>query len=263
MISLLIMKFKYLILALLPLGLAACQSSDIQKIGDSVVSVLQQQNPTKTLSAYDWYLNTGHETPMVIKFDAQGRLGISTTCNNLMGSWKIDSNQLVIGTLASTMKGCNDKAIQQERLAGQIFDKASIPMLLDVKDINAPTLTLISTNGQRYVFTGKMTPETEYQSQGETMFLEVSPETKSCTGVAPQTCLQVKEIKYNEQGLKTHQDQNWSLFYDNIEGYQHTPKERQVIRVKRYTIKNPAADQSKYAYVHDMTIEREAVKGSL
>ena len=32
---------------------------------------------------------------------------------------------------------------------------------------------------------------------------------------------------------------------------------------KRYEIKNPAADQSKYAYVQDMIIEREAIKGSL
>ena len=35
------------------------------------------------------------------------------------------------------------------------------------------------------------------------------------------------------------------------------------MRVKRYEIANPAADQSKYAYIQDMIIEREAVKGLL
>ncbi|HAB42517.1 MAG TPA: hypothetical protein DCE70_02950, partial [Acinetobacter sp.] len=50
---------------------------------------------------------------------------------------------------------------------------------------------------------------------------------------------------------------------DQIEGFQHTPNERQIIRVKRYEIKNPAADQSKYAYIFDMAVERETVKGTL
>ncbi|ANF81387.1 hypothetical protein A3K93_03715 [Acinetobacter sp. NCu2D-2] len=257
------MKIKYLILALLPLGLAACQSSDMQTFGDNVVTILQQQNPSKTLNAYDWHLDTGASKHMVLKFDNEGRFSVSTTCNTLGGSWKVESNQLVVGQLMSTMIGCNDQAMQQEKLAGQLFEQKAIPLFLDVKDANAPTLTLMSSNGQRYVFTGKMTPETKYQGQAETIFLEISPQTKSCTGVAAQTCLQVKEIKYNEQGLKTYQDQNWSLFYDTIEGYTHSPNERQIIRVKRYTIKNPAADQSKYAYVYDMAVEREAIKGSL
>ena len=34
------MKLKYLAIVLFPLALAACQSSDIQKVGDLAVSVL-------------------------------------------------------------------------------------------------------------------------------------------------------------------------------------------------------------------------------
>ena len=37
------MKFKYLALAVLPLALAACQSGDIQKLGDTAVKVLQHK----------------------------------------------------------------------------------------------------------------------------------------------------------------------------------------------------------------------------
>mgnify|MGYP000013429545 CR=1 FL=1 len=37
------MKLRYLTIALFPLTLAACQSGDIQKLGDTAVKVLQQQ----------------------------------------------------------------------------------------------------------------------------------------------------------------------------------------------------------------------------
>ncbi len=256
------MKLKYLILALLPLGLAACQSSDMQKFGDNVVTILQQQNPSKTISAYEWHLDTGAAKHMIAKFDAEGRFSVATTCNTLGGAWKVDSNQLVIGNLMSSMMACSNEAMKQEQLAGQIFNK-TVPFVLETANANAPTLTLMTTNGQRYVFTGKMTPETQYQGQADTIFLEISPQTKQCTGVARQTCLQVKEIKYNESGVKTQVDKDWTLFYDQIQGFQHSPNERQIIRVKRFVIKNPAADQSKYAYIYDMAVEREAIKGSL
>lgn len=254
------MKLKFIVLALLPLSLAACQSNDIQKVGDLAVTVLQQQNASQTLSAYDWQLDTGANKPMVVHFDAEGRFSVSTTCNTVIGSWKAASNILETGKMMSSLMACSNEAMKQEGLAGQIFDSAKIPFVLNTSNVNAPTLTLTANNGQRYVLTGKMTPETKYQGQAETIFLEISPQTQSCTGVAAQTCLQVKEIKYNQQGLKTHHDEKWSLFYDQIEGFTHSPNERQVIRVKRFTVPNPAADQSKYAYIYDMAVERETVK---
>jgi hypothetical protein len=56
-----------------------------------------------------------------------------------------------------------------------------------------------------------MTAEAKYQSEGKIVFLEISPQTKSCTGVAPQTCMQVREIKYDDKGIKTYADKNWSF----------------------------------------------------
>lgn len=258
------MKLKYLAIALFPFALAACQSSDIQKVGDLAVSVLQQQNADKTLTSYTWSAQTENANrPITLHFDDKARLGISTSCNSISTSWKVENNTITTGNMASTMMGCGDDAMKQERFAGSLFSERKAPFVLNLDDVQKPTLTIIAANGEKVVFTGKMTPEVKYQTQGETIFLEVNPKTVQCQGVAPQTCLQVREIKYNEQGIKTQADQNWSNFYDAIEGYEHNPNERQVIRVKRYEIKNPAADQSKYAYVHDMTIEREAVKGSL
>ena len=58
---------KFLAIALFPLTLAACQTADLQKAGDLAVSVLQQQNASKTLSSYQWSTNTGSEKPLVLK----------------------------------------------------------------------------------------------------------------------------------------------------------------------------------------------------
>lgn len=258
------MKLKYLAIALFPLALAACQSSDIQKAGDLAVSVLQQQNADKTLASYQWSTTTENAPkPLVLNFLENGTLGISTSCNSMSTQWKVEHNTLVTGNIASTMMACPDNAMKQEGLASSLFSDRKTPFVLNTTDPQNPTLTIISATGEKLVFTGKLTPETQYNSQGETIFLEVSPETKQCTGVAPQTCLQVREVKYDEKGLKTQVDKDWTLFYDQIEGFNHTPAERQIIRVKRFERKNPAADQSKYAYIFDMSVEREAVKGTL
>ena len=255
------MKLKFLAIALFPLTLAACQSSDIQKVGDLAVSMVQQQNADKTLAAYQWsYQPQGTDKPLVLNFNDQQRLSIATGCNTQGTSWKIEKGQIVTADLMSTMMACSPELMKQEQFSSSLFAKRTIPFVLNTQDVNKPTLTLIDATGQKVVFEGKMTPETQYQTQAETIFLEIAPETKKCTGVVPQTCLQVREIKYAENGVKTQVDKDWTLFYNHIEGFEHNPNERQIIRVKRYEIKNPAADQSKYAYVHDITIERATVK---
>ncbi|CAB1214423.1 META and DUF4377 domain-containing protein [Acinetobacter bouvetii] len=255
------MKLKFLAIALFPLTLAACQSGDLQKAGDVAVSVLQQQNADKTLSAYQWSTQTGTAPkPLVLNFNDQDRLSIATSCNGMGTNWKVENNQIITGHLMATQMACEPKAMEQEKVASDLFSNRKAPFVLNLDDPQKPTLTIISATGQKYVFSGKMTPETQYQSQAEIIFLEVSPETKACTGVAAQQCLQVREVKYAENGVKTHVDKDWTLFYSQIEGFEHNPTLRQIIRVKRYEIKNPAADQSKYAYIHDMTVESATVK---
>lgn len=62
----------------------------------------------------------------------------------------------------------------------------------------------------------------------------VGPERMPCTGVAPQMCLQVKE----------NISENYSLFYDNIEGFCYSPGYEYVIRVMEESVENPPADAS-------------------
>lgn len=249
------MRFSYLALALLPLTLAACQSNDIQQVRDQAMHIIQKQNPSKTLTAYTWHADTGAQKPMVLSFVGD-RLSVQTTCNSLGSTWRVDNNTLITGNSMMTQMACSPADTRQQELAIKLLDQRAVPFVLDLSDRQRPSLTLMDATGQRYMFTGHMTPETLYQGEAQVMFYEIHPQTKSCTGVVAQQCLQVKEIRYNQQGLKTYHDANWSLFYDTIQGYQHSPNERQVIRVKRYSIKNPAADQSKYVYIHDMTVER-------
>ncbi|MGV2949206.1 DUF4377 domain-containing protein [Acinetobacter sp. AGC35] len=257
------MKLKFIVLALLPLTFAGCQSSDIQRAGDLAVATIQQKNADQILPAYYWELNRGLERPVVLSFNAQGRLSAVTGCNGLGTTWSVKNNIITTSEVIGTEMACDAALMEQERFVSQLLQKRDIPFTLNTTDPDKPTLTLMAANGQTYEFIGKMTPETKYQGQAETIFLEISPDTKQCTGVTQQSCLQVKEVKYDQNGLKTQVDKDWTLFYDQIEGFQHSPNERQIIRVKRFEIKHPAADQSKYAYIFDMAVEREIVKGAL
>jgi heat shock protein HslJ len=254
------MRLAYLSFILLPFSLAACQANDIENVKDHTIKTLKNQTPSRTLSSYTWQTNTGAKKPLTLNFGSDGTLGVSTTCNSLSTTWRVESNELVTGNTMMTQMACSNADMRQEAIAGKLLSKRNVPFIINTQSGENPTLTLMDITGKRYLFTGIMTPETRYQGEGQTMFYEIHPQTKTCTGLVQQQCLQVKEIRYNQQGLKTYQDANWSLFYGQIQGYEHNPRERQVIRVKRFEVKNPAADQSKYAYVHDMTIERGLVK---
>lgn len=258
------MKLKYLAIALVPFLFTACQSTNLEKVSDIASNIVKKPNTEKLLSSYYWSATTDKSIkPLVLTFNSSKSIHIQTSCNGLFGGYSIENQHLMTPRLAMTLIGCSGAPQKQEQFAGELFGQEKIPFTLNADNVDQPILTLTAPSGEKIVFTGRMTPETKYKTQGETIFLEISPETKSCTGVAPQTCLQVREIKYSEEGLKKQVDKDWTLFYDQIEGFEHTPNERQIIRLKRYEIKNPAADQSKYAYIYDMAVEREAVKGSL
>ncbi|MGR2919089.1 DUF4377 domain-containing protein [Acinetobacter sp. 1125_18A] len=92
-------------------------------------------------------------------------------------------------------------------------------------------------------------------TQPQIIFLEVSPETRPCTGVAPQTCLLVRELTLSETGQKNYSEKEASYFYDSIDGFTHNSKSTQIIKVKRTEIANPAADQSQYQYELDSIVE--------
>jgi heat shock protein HslJ len=202
------MKIKYLVVALLPLSLMACQT--VQNVTDNVISQINT-TAAKNLTEYNWtYQDSKASKPLVLSFDDNQRLSIQTGCNNQGGTWKVEGNTIVTSPLASTMMACADDLMQQERLSADIFSEKKVPFTLSTQNDQA-ILTITDSKGQKYTFLGKMTAEAKYQSEGKIVFLEISPQTKSCTGVAPQTCMQVREIKYDDKGIKTYADKNWSF----------------------------------------------------
>jgi hypothetical protein len=72
----------------------------------------------------------------------------------------------------------------------------------------------------------------------ERLILYVGPERVECIGVVPRMCLLVKETPEAE----------WSLFYDEIEGFEHQPGFTYTLLVARRTIDHPPADGSSLAW---------------
>jgi len=213
------------------------------------------------LSQYTWsYQPDSSKKPITLSFSKDNRLSVDSGCNRQGTSWKVENDLIITSDIASTLMACEPALMKQEQFATELLQKRQIPFDVDASNPEQRRLIIEDTKGQKYTFVGTMTPETKYQSEGQIVFLEISPETKSCTGVAPQTCMQVREVKYDDKGLKTYVDKNWTLYYGQIEGFEHNPKQRSIVRVKRFAVKNPAADQSSQADVLDMVVEQEIVK---
>lgn len=67
------------------------------------------------------YQNVKASKPLILNFNADGKLAINTGCNGQGGTWKVEGNQLVTPPLASTMMACQDDLMKQEQLSNSIF----------------------------------------------------------------------------------------------------------------------------------------------
>ena len=199
------------------------------------------------------------DKPVELSFNAN-RLNVSHSCNPMGGGYTIKDGQLQIGPMASTMVACPDPALSAldsaigQRLQGDL--KWSLKA-----DGNTPHLQLVANNGDILNFTGQPTAEMRHGGPGETVILEVSAHTVPCSHplVPNKQCLEVRERHYDDNGLPTGTPGEWHSLYQEIEGYTHEDGTRNVLRLKRYAIKNPPADASSTAYVLDMVVETENV----
>lgn len=266
---------RHLIL-LMPLALAACakppqgEPATPPAAESPAAAVPAAPAVAPALSANHWRLTDAKnaqgqrlealfanaDKPVQLDF-AEGRVGVSNTCNRMGGAYTVEGDALKFERMMSTMMACTDAkvmALDQEvgkRLEGSVKFAQS-----------GEILTLTTAAGDVLTFTGEPTAETRYGGAGETVFLEVAAQTKPCNHplIPDMKCLQVRELKYDDKGIKTGTEGAFENFYGNIEGYTHEPGIRNVLRVKRYTIKNPPADGSSLAYELDMVVESETVK---
>ncbi|HEX7804478.1 MAG TPA: META and DUF4377 domain-containing protein [Pseudoxanthomonas sp.] len=267
------------LLLILPLALAACakppQGEPATPPAATAPAPATQPAvaDTAALPAYHWKLTDAKDAkgqriealfvnadkPVQLDF-ADGRVSVGNTCNRMGGAYSVEGDKLKFDRLASTLMACTDAKLMA--LDQEIGKRLEAESTFALQTGDTPTLTLTGGNGDTLTLQGEPTAETRYGGPGETVFLEVAAQTKACNHplIPDMQCLQVREIKYDAQGIKTGTDGEFQNFYEGIEGYTHQPGTRNVLRVKRYAIKNPPADASSLAYALDMVVESETVK---
>lgn len=267
---------KRLLLLALPLALAGCPRPAEQAAAPAApASTPAPGTPAPPsidapalLPQYHWRLADANDAqgkridalfaradkPVQLDF-RDGRLGISNTCNRMGGSYTLSDTRLTVGRLTSTLMACTDNALMA--LDQEVGKRLEGTLELTATQGDAARLTLTTATGDTLVFTGEPTPETRYGGPGERVFLEVAAETRPCSHplIPDKQCLQVRQIQYDDKGLKIGTPGEFQHFYDSIEGYTHEPGIRNVLRVDRYSVKNPPADASSKAYVLDMVVE--------
>lgn len=268
------MKYRML---LLPLVLAACaQTPEVTTPAPSAtMAAANPAEPTGTdqLSRYHWQLknaidsNGMHIDALFVRPDQPVQLDFSpyritvvNSCNTMGAGYTVKKGYLQIGPMVSTMMACNDPALAALDDAISQRVRGSVTVNLLARD-NGPRLQLVTDSGDTLTFTGVPTAETRYGGPGQTAFLEVAPQSVPCNHpLMPNAqCLLVRERYFDEQGLATGTPGPWQPLNQDIEGYTHTPGIRNVLRVKRFTVKNPPADGPSVAYVLDLVVESEKV----
>lgn len=230
------------------------------------------QNGAPSLASHDWnltaafdaqgrsdgsWLLAGH-TPMQLHFEGQ-RLSVRNLCNMLGASFGTQGGDMQLGRPVPTMRACADKDLM--RLEQRVGAQLPTVTRYQLNAGGTPQLQLFFADGSRWELAGQPTPQTQYGGPGERMFLEVAPERVACShGVMKNAqCLRVREIRYGDNGAKTHVGQ-WQVFYDEVQGYTHEPGMRNVLRINRFKRQNPPADASAYVYMLDMVVESERMK---
>lgn len=191
------------------------------------------------------------DKPVTLDF-TDGRLAVSNTCNRMSGGYTLADGTLTFQQMASTRMACEPAVMA---LDDALSSRLQGAVKAEVADNGE--LTLRPANGDVLVFLPEASAETRYGGPGETVFFEVAAQTKLCPHplIKDKQCLQVREVRFDDQGVKQGEPGAFENFYDGIEGYTHEAGIRNVLRVKRFKIDNPPADASSQAYVLDMVVE--------
>lgn len=251
-------------LLLLPL-LAACATATPAPGTDRAETVDAQ-----TLGAYHWQLRDANDRngqrlgdlfarpQQPLQLDLRdGRLGVANACNRLGAAYRIEDGRLVLGHMAQTMMACADPALS--KLDQAIGERLEGKPRIEWHTRAEPRLRLATDSGDVLDFVGVPTAETRYGGPGETVFLEVDAHKQPCSHplMPNQRCLKVRERHYDANGLATGTPGEWRLLSQDIEGYAHEDGLRNVLRVKRYEIRNPPADAPSQALLLDMVVSSE------
>ena len=224
---------------------------------------------TNSLQSYDWQLNNINSTDPItwngsylqtqngkvtLNFN-QNHITYSAGCNQLSNQYSLSKNTMQpIGTGISTLMGCGELQAPEQWLAKQMQSPSELQIMETQVDA---VLWQTTADGSWLQWVGKLKPEVKY-GKGETVFLEVKPKWQYCDKVTDRKCLEVRDINYDTQGLKTAVGQ-WYLLDAPIINYRHDENAQRVLRLTRY--RTPPTDTKGYGnlYQLDSVIETKTL----
>ena len=262
--------------ALLMLALTGCQtvhtnpSAPIERVPYVQLPIFIGSTPTtNSLQSYDWQLNNINSTDPItwngsylqtqngkitLNFN-QNHITYNVGCNQLSNQYSLSKNTMQpIGTGISTLMGCGELQAREQWLAKQMQSPSELQIMETQVDA---VLSQTTADGSWLQWVGKLKPEVKY-GKGETVFLEVKPKWQYCDNVTDRKCLEVRDINYDTQGLKTAVGQ-WHLLDAPIMGYRHDESAQRVLRLTRY--RTPPTDTKGYGnlYQLDSVIETKTL----
>ncbi len=252
------------VLAVVQAGEATAQTSPPRRTADaSVVRALQDHHWTLQSASdaagrsIEALLPAGH--PIVMNF-VDARVSIRGACNQMNGSWRLSPHtQLAIGRLAGTMKACEPALMAADAALSAALEQ---PLGVELTRGAAPSLRLSTASQQVLTFSGQPTLRSLYGAP-KRLFLEVAAQTVDCklpSGTVG-SCLQVREVRFDDKGLRQGPPGPWRPFTERIEGFTHTAGVRNVLRVDRYERKPAPAGRPSVAYVLDLVVESATEAG--
>ena len=262
--------------ALLMLALTGCQtvhtnpSAPIERVPYVQLPIFIGSTPTtNSLQSYDWQLNNINSTDPItwngsylqtqngkitLNFN-QNHITYNVGCNQLSNQYSLSKNTMQpIGTGISTLMGCGELQAREQWLAKQMQSPSELQIMETQVDA---VLSQTTADGSWLQWVGKLKPEVKY-GKGETVFLEIKPKWQYCDKVTDRKCLEVRDINYDAQGLKTAVGQ-WYLLDAPIMGYRHDESAQRVLRLTRY--RTPPTDTKGYGnlYKLDSVIETQFI----
>lgn len=281
---------RFMLPLLFGVPLTACQTMNqtpIKPTSPAPVNVqpISMINKTPTISelqSYNWHLltakdkhgktlsgldlttyglkNTGNIINLNFSKGKDNKVGISYDlgCNKMMKAmtYKDGIMTSLNGISISTLMGCGKLNDAERLLNAQMVSSSKLS--ISVGNDNKATLTQITSDNNILLWEGTLKPEVKY-GKGETVFFEVKPTLKPCDTLTGKQCLEVREIKYDNNGMKTATGQ-WRILHEAIDGYRPEAGVQSVIRVQRY--RTPPTDTMGYGnlYVLDAVIESQLIQ---
>ncbi|MGL6046124.1 MAG: DUF4377 domain-containing protein [Vogesella sp.] len=229
------MNHKGLSIAMMSLLLGACASSTVPQQGQWQQTGPDGQ-PLQTLQLKD------------------GQLSASAGCNRMFGSARIEQGRLVVGPLASTLMACAPEAMQREQaLAALLRSRPQVRLdgdkLLIGEVAQQQVWQPVAAPAPAHVtkpVPAVVTPAAAAAEQVTQRLIYVAPERRTCMGVAPMQCLQVRE----------RQQQPWQHHYGEIEGFTPEAGTAYRLRIREIKVANPPADAPDRRWVLDSIVEQ-------